>query len=253
MTIESSGSLSAPEPAEKRSIEDSSRGILLVAADPGISEDLALALLKRPDLAPEVIEQLSKSSALKKSRKVKLAVVSHPKTPRHVSLPMIRHLFTFDLMQVALTPVVPADLKLAADEALVSRLETISIGEKLSLARRASGRVAAALLLDPEAGVRKAALDNSRLNENSIVKAIMSPGAPTGLIDAVCRHPKWCLRHEVKVALLRNEKTPAALALELARGFPPAQLHALLEVSRLPAGTKSCLRQALQKQTGKSE
>ena len=253
MTIESSGARAAPEPAAKHSLEDSSREILLAAADPGISEDLALALLKRPDLAAEVIEQLSKSSRLKKSRKVKLAVVSHPKTPRHVSLPMIRHLFTFDLMQVALTPVVPAHLKLAADDALVSRLETISIGEKLSLARRSSGRVAAALLLDPEARVRKAALDNSRLNESSIVKAIMSPGAPGGFIDAVCRHPKWCLRHEVKVALLRNQKTPPALALELARGFPPGQLHALLEASRLPAATKSHLRQALEKQTGKGE
>lgn len=254
MTTESSGSRAAPEPAEIRSLEDSSAEILLAAAaDPGLNEDLALALLKRPDLPAEVIEHLNKSSALKKSRKVKLAVVRHPKTPRHVSLPMIRHLFTFDLMQVALTPVVPADLKLAADEVLVSRLETMSIGEKLSLARRASGTVAAALLLDPESRVRKVALDNSRLTESSIVKAIMNPGAPTAFIDAVCRHAKWCLRHEVKIALLRNEKTPPACALQLARGFPPAQLRAILEASRLPARTKSSLRQALEPRTGKSE
>jgi hypothetical protein len=155
-------------------------------------------------------------------------------------------------MRVALTPVVPADLKLAADDALVSRLETISMGEKLSLARRASGRVAGALLLDPELRGMKAALDNSRLTESSIVKAIMSPGAPAAFIDAVSRHAKWCLRHEVKIALLRNEKTPAARVVELARGFPPAQLRAILEGSRLPAKAKSCLLQALQERTGKA-
>ena len=236
----------------EQAVHSSSAEVLLAAAaDPGLSEDLALALLKRPDLPSEVIEQLNKSSALKKSRKVKLAVVSHPKTPRHISLPMVRHLFTFDLMQVALTPIVPADLKLAADDALVSRLETISMGEKLSLARRASGRVAGALVLDPELRVMKAALDNSRLTESSIVKAIMKPATSAAFVDAVSRHPKWCLRHEVKIALLRNEKTPAARAVEVARGFPPAQLRAILESSHLPASTKSCLLQALKERTQK--
>jgi hypothetical protein len=257
MTTDSSSSRIAPEPAATRSLEEavhsgSAQVVLAAAADPGLSEDLALALLKRPELPAEVIEQLNKNTALKKSRKVKLAVVSHPKTPRHISVPMVRHLFTFDLMRVALTPVVPADLKLAADDALVSRLETISMGEKLSLARRASGRVAGALLLDPELRGMKAALDNSRLTESSIVKAIMSPGAPAAFIDAVSRHAKWCLRHEVKIALLRNEKTPAARVVELARGFPPAQLRAILEGSRLPAKAKSCLLQALQERTGKA-
>jgi len=33
-----------------------------------------------------------------KSRKVKLALVQHPNTPRHVSIPMLRHLLTFELM-----------------------------------------------------------------------------------------------------------------------------------------------------------
>ena len=87
---------------------------LPAVADPALTEDAALALLKRADLPPEVFEQLSKNGTLAKSRKVKLALVTHGKTPRHVSLPMVRHLYTFDLMKVALTPAVPADVKIAA-------------------------------------------------------------------------------------------------------------------------------------------
>src|ERR1700690_4089782 len=76
--------------------------------DPALNEDRALTLLKRTDLPSDALEALSKNASVMKSRKVKLALAQHPRTPRHVSLPMIRHLFTFDLMKIALTPVVPA-------------------------------------------------------------------------------------------------------------------------------------------------
>src|SRR6266852_9157695 len=134
--------------------------------------------------------QLSKNGHLMKSRKVKLAVVEHPRTPRHVSIPMLRHLFSFDLMQVALTPAVPADIKMAAEESLLNRLERLPQGERLSLANRASGRVAAELLLDPEPRVIDAALENSRLTESAIIKALMRD-APTALVAAVCQDSKW--------------------------------------------------------------
>ncbi len=83
------------------SLEDAVRGtfadVLSVAAtDPALTEDLALALLKRSDLPAEALEQLSKNSGVMKSRKVKIALIGHPKTPRHLSLPMVRHLYAFD-------------------------------------------------------------------------------------------------------------------------------------------------------------
>jgi hypothetical protein len=104
-----------------------------------LTEDGALSLLKRADLAPEILEQISKIGELLRYRKVRLALVEHPKTPRHVSLPLIRQLYTFDLMQVALTPAVPADVKHAADETLCKRLDTIGAGERLTLAHRGPG------------------------------------------------------------------------------------------------------------------
>ena len=117
----------------------SSEVLVAAAADPVLSEDLALALLKRSDLPAQAIDQLSKNGSLMKSRKVKLAVIEHPRTPRHIAIPMVRHLFTFDLMKVALMPAVPADIKRSAEESLINRLERIPQGERLSLAHRAFG------------------------------------------------------------------------------------------------------------------
>src|SRR5258708_8620615 len=88
------------------------------AADPALTEDLALALLKHADLPPEVIEQLARNTSALKSRKVKIALASHPKTPRHVSVPLARQFYTFDLMKVALSPTVPPHLKIPATNVL---------------------------------------------------------------------------------------------------------------------------------------
>ena len=212
-----------------------------LAGDPGLSEDLALALLKRPDIPAEALEALGKNSAALQHRKVRLALASHPKTPRHVSLLLLRHLYTFELMQVALTPVVPADVKKVADEALINRLETISAGEKLSLARRASGSVAGALLVDQDARVMRAALENSRLTEAAVVRSLTALDTTDALVDAVCHHPKWSLRKEVRIALLRNGQIPVARALEFSRSLSLALLQEVLQNSRLPAETKAWL------------
>jgi len=211
------------------------------AADPVLSEDLALSLLKHVELPPSATESISKNGTLMKLRKVRLGLISHPRAPRHLSLPLLRHLYTFDLMSVALAPIVPADVKKAAEEVLVTRLDTISAGEKLSLARRASGRIAEQLLLEKEPRIVETALQNSRLTEASIVRVLARTQTPPALIHAVCHHPQWSQRREVRIALLRNEKTPLAKALEFAQSLSQAMLQEILKQSALPSAVKNCL------------
>jgi hypothetical protein len=242
---ESTGAKQAPEHPESgmsaspRALPLDAEELRAGASESALREDAALSLLKRGDLPTDVLEQLGKNGSVLKSRKVKLALVEHPKTPRHVSLPLVRQLYTFDLMQVALTPVVPADVKLAADEALANRLETLASGERLTLAHRGSGRIAEALLCVGEARVVQAALQNSRLTEASIVRALGRHNVSAAFVEAVSHHPQWSLRREVRVALLRNEKTPMAKAVEFARTLPPALVREILHSSRLPGNVKT--------------
>lgn len=211
-----------------------------------VTADLALAALKDRDLSSEVLEGISKNASVMKSRKVRLALAAHPRAPRRIVLRLIRELYTFDLMQFSLLPAVAADLKRVAEELLVGRLASISLGERISLARRSSGRVAAALLLDRESRVWQTALENPRLAESAIVAALLRPCASPVFVKAVCHHAKWSLRPEIRMALLRNEYTPMARALEFARRLPPAQLRDVLHSSRLPERIKTYLRKDLQ-------
>jgi hypothetical protein len=211
---------------------ESLESLCRMAADAALTEDLALSLLERRDLPGEAIEALARNSGIMKSRKVLRAMVAHPRTPRHVSLPRARHLYTFELMQIALAPPGLADVKRMAEEVIIAKLDTVTTGERLTLARRSSTRVAGALLADREARVREAALENPRLNEAAVIRALQQGGVPE-LVHAVCRHPKWSLRRDIQIALVRNPHTPIARALFLAAGLPPTVLRDIVENTQL--------------------
>jgi hypothetical protein len=176
-----------------------------------ITEDAALALLSSRDLSSSDIERLASDRGLLGSRKVLLAIARHIHTPRKIAIPLVRQLFVFELMQVALTPAIAADTKLLAEECIVGKLASTTLGERLTLAKQASSRVAAALLTDPDPRVRDAALNSPRMTEIFVVRALMKPGSPRSLIDAIRRHPKWNVRLEIRRALeaLENPKKTA--------------------------------------------
>jgi hypothetical protein len=220
-------------------------------AEEALNEDLALALLRRRDLPGAVLEELSGHRVVRQSRRVLLGVVGHPRTPRHVSLPVARHLYTFELMQLALTMGIAPDVRRMVEDLLVSRLETLAAGERLTLARRGSGRVAAALLLDAETRVMQAALVNPYVTEAAIVKALANDDAPAALVEAVCRHEKWSRQRDVRLALLRKEATPLARAITFAESLPTNALRDVLHYSQLPAAVKAYLLGQLERRKRK--
>lgn len=228
-------------------IHDRSAEILIaVAADPRLTEDLALALLQRRDLPREALEQMHKQKSVSGLRKVRFAMVTHPHTPRHVSLPAIRHLYAFELMQLALLPSVPADVKRATEDLLLTRLAGVSSGERFTLAKRSSGRVAAALLLDKEERVLNAALANPQMTEAWIVKALKAGTGTELLAPAVCRHAKWPHRVDVKIALLANKHTPFARVVQFAAELPLRSLRDLLRQANLAPNVKEYVKKVVE-------
>src|SRR2546428_7165260 len=55
-----------------------------------MSEDQALALLQRPEVTAETLVLLARNPSAMRSRKLAMALAVHPRTPRHVSVPMLR-------------------------------------------------------------------------------------------------------------------------------------------------------------------
>jgi hypothetical protein len=225
--------------------------LIAAAGNHALNEDLALTLVRRRDLPRKALEALSHNHAAIKSRQVMAAVATHQHTPRYVALPLLRHLFTFELMGIALQPGVAADVKQLADQLLIDKLPTISEGERLSLAKRGSHAVAAALLDDPVARIIEAALENPRMTEAPIVRALVKEDCSQILSLTVSHHDSWPLRPDIRRAALRNPYTPFSQAIRFAESFRKTELEDLMRYSRLPEDIKAYLLQMTERRKRK--
>jgi hypothetical protein len=191
--------------------------LVALARNPNLEEHDLLRLLERKDLPQEALRELAGHSKASRSYRVKLALVLHPKTPRLVSLPLMRFLYLFDLVRVSQTPTVPMDVKMVAEETILKKVEALPRGEKITLARRSSGRVAAGLLVTPDAKLIRAALSNPYLSEGHLLKVLALNKLPAVLVELISQHERWSCAYHLRLALIRHRLTPFARVL----GFLP--------------------------------
>lgn len=187
--------------------------LLALARNPHLEEQDLLRLLERKDLPAEVVREIAEHREAGKSYGVRLALARHPRTPRLVSMPMLKFLHLFDLVRVSQSPAVPADVKMAAEDAVLKRLESIPRGERITLARRASGRVAAGLLRTSDRELIRAALDNTFLTEAHLVRVLSHREVTVEVVEAVTLHEKWSRRYHLRLSLIRHPLTPLPAVL----------------------------------------
>jgi len=205
-----------------------------LARNPHLQERDLLRLLERKDLAREVVEELALHKAVRRSYAIQFALVRHPRTPRLVSLPLLKFLYIFDLLRVAQTPGVPADVKIVAEETILKKLSGMPRGQKTSLARRGTGRLAASLLWSPDPELIGAALDNPYLTEGQLLKLLAREGPPPALVEHIAQHPRWSSHYHVRLALIRHPLTPLARVLAFLPNMTVTDLRDICLDHRMP-------------------
>jgi hypothetical protein len=194
---------------------DQSADVLLALLDnPRLSDEHLKVLLSRKDLHVDFLQELGTRERLLHSYEVKLALVRHPHVPRSVSLVLLRHLYTFDLLRVAATPSSTPEVRRVAEESLAARAPFLSLGERIAMARQASARLAAAMLTDPVEEVFRVALENRRLTEEGVVRALRDSRITAAAVEAIRCHPRWAARYEVRMAIVRSPGASLACVLK---------------------------------------
>jgi hypothetical protein len=118
-----------------------------------------------------------------------------------------------DLVQLTLLAGTSAELKRNAEEQLVARLPQLPLGQKITLARRGTARVAGALLAEGHAQVLSVVLDNPGLTEAQVLKALSRESLPVGVVKAVAQHRKWSHTYNVRLALVRHPSSTLSTIL----------------------------------------
>ncbi len=227
--------LAAPRHLIEPFFKETAKEVLLaLARNPNLEERDLLRLLERKDLPGDVVREIAEHREAGKSYGVKLALARHPKTPRLISLPLLKFLHLFDLVRVSQSPSTPADVKMAAEDAVLKKLESIPRGEKITLARRASGRVAAGLLGTPDCELIRAVLDNPFLSEAHLIRVLTQPSVTPEVVETVSAHEKWSRRYYLRLALLRHPLTPLPAVLAFLPNLAVNDLREVCLDRRMP-------------------
>jgi len=223
----------------ERFCKESAKEVLLgLARNPHLQERDLLLLLERKDLAHEVVRELAQHKEARRSYTVQLALVRHPKTPRVVSLPLMKFLYVFDLLRVAQTPGVPTDVKMLAEETILKKLDGMPRGERISLARRGTGHLAASLLVSPDLELIRAALDNPYLTEGHLLKVLGHEGLPPAVVENLALHERWSHHYHLRLALIRNPLTPFARVLAFLPDLAVTDLRDICLDHRMPRSVR---------------
>jgi hypothetical protein len=187
--------------------------LLALLDNPALDETQLCLLLDRKDLPAAILEEIGRRKPLLKNYRVKRALAFHARSPRLVSLRLLRDLYLMDLVQLTFLPGVSTELKRNAEAQLIARLPQLPLGQKITLARRGPARVAGALLAEGHAQILSVVLDNANLTEAQILKVLSREKLPDGIIKAISQHRKWSCAYNARLALVRHPASPLSTVL----------------------------------------
>ena len=221
--------------------------LLALLDNPSLEEPHLCLLLERKNLPGEILEEVARRKPLLKSYRVKRGLAFHPRTPRLISLRLLRDLYLMDLVQITLIPGVSVDVKRNAESQLLARLPQLPLGQKITLARRGPARVAGELLTEGHAQVLPGVLDNAHLTEAQILRVLSREKLPTGVVLTIAHHHKWSNIYNVRLALVRHPASPLSTILAFLPELTVSDLRELAAPGIVPESLRKYLQAEIQR------
>ena len=190
-------------------------------------EEEALAVLDNRYVTPQICQQIARNQRLAAFYSVRLRLVAHRQTPQAHAVKFIHYLYWFDLLRLSVDVKVPPAVRRAIDQLLLTNVSKLTVGQRVSSARRCNVTLAKALMFDPEISVFEALLTNSRLREEDLVGLASSPRATPEQLRALAEDRKWSCRYGIRKALVLNPQTPRAAAASQLRHLRRNDLRAI--------------------------
>ena len=224
--------------------------LLALLENPALDEPHVVQLLERLDLPANVLTAVAAAGKWTSNESVRLRLARHPRTPRRIALTLLRQLFLFDLVRLSLLPSAPAEIRRAAEGAILTRVPHLPVGEKLTLARRGPSRIAGAILAEGHPQAIKLALGNAFLTESQLLKVLAKQDVPERVVAAIAQHPKWSCQYNIRLGLLRNAHTPVPVVLAILPDATIRDLKEVMTVESLAEHVKKYIRQELGRRGG---
>ncbi len=175
-------------------------------------EDEVLAVLENRNVTPQILGRIAQSPRITGYHSVRVRLVGHRQTPQAHAVKLVHYLYWIDLLNLSVDVQVPAPVRRAVDTLLVARAEKLTLGERVTSARRCSPALVKVFLYDPHPRVFESLLVNKRLREDDLLALISTRRATREQLLMVAEDMRWSYRYAIRKALVLNPDTPRAAA-----------------------------------------
>jgi hypothetical protein len=220
----------------------SEASLLALLENPQLQPVHVRLLLERRDVSATLLERIAARKEWSRDADIRRGLVAHPQTPPWLALKLARDLEITDLLTISFRPSVRAEVRRFADELLLAHIPQLTLGQKLSLARKGPGRIAAELLAGGDARVAHAALGNPYLTEAQLLRALSDEKLRGGAIGAVASHAKWSAITTVRSALVRHPSVTLHQIAPLLARLSEIELDRLSRSPEVPINLRDAIR-----------
>ena len=190
--------------------------------------------LRNPFVTAEVVAILVDAKQLHGSVDLRRDLTAHPLTPPAFALRIVQTLYWRDLARIGLDTKAPPIVRRAAEQIVVTRLPSLTLGERISLARMASAGIFGELRRDNQPRVIAALLDNPRMTEGALSPLVANRSASPEVLRVIASSPRWGRRYPIRLALCRNPNTPLALSTRIVSTLLQHDIEGLIADKSVP-------------------
>jgi len=190
-----------------------------------LTEGEVLAVLEDRFVTSVICQKIAQNERLVGFYSVRLKLVANRRTPQAHAAKLVHYLYWPDQVRLSVDVTVPAPVRRALDNLLLARIQELSVGERITTARRCSAALIKVLIFDADPKVFEALLVNQRLREDEVLYYASSSHAGAAQLALLAADPKWSFRYLVRKALAANPKTPRAVAAAQLRYLRPEDLR----------------------------
>lgn len=219
---------------------------LVAAGVETMTEKDALAVLANRFCTGLICQLLAEDARLNSFYTVRSRLAVHRATPLTHALKLVHYLHWNDIVRFSTDVRIHPGVRHAMDVYLISRLNKLTLGQRIASARTCSREIGKRLMTDPEPRVFSSLLNNSQVREEDLAHLVTSEKATVTQLRALADHGKWSCRYAIRRALALNPATPKAVAGSQLRFLTPQDLRVIAGTATTSVFLRRCIERLLQ-------
>jgi hypothetical protein len=96
---------------------------------------------------------------------------------------------------------------------LFQKIQTMSVSEKLDLARKASKEARSILIRDSNKLIQLAVVNSPKITESEILAIASNRQVNDDVLKEIAMNKEWLRNYQIRLALVNNPKTPLSIAM----------------------------------------